>query len=153
MKKVVAVLVLSVISTCVFSQSFAPSSSIPEAGFSPVSPVIMQPSANRAYEPNPPGLKIMKSGKTLTILGSAFLIGGIVVLANADEMYYSTGTNGTEGDPKAALGILMVSGGLGMTIPGIILWSKGSKKYKAYQAEQSASFNIKGAGVALKYRF
>jgi len=68
----------------------------------------------------------------------------------------STTTNGnttTEGDPKAALGILMVTGGVGMTIPGIILWSKGSKKYKAYQAEQSASFNIKGAGVSLKYRF
>jgi len=89
MKQIVAVLVLSVIGTSVFSQSSAPASLVTETEFSPVSPVIMQPASNRAYEPNPPGLKMMKSGKTLTILGGVFLIGGIVVLANADEMYYN----------------------------------------------------------------
>jgi hypothetical protein len=109
---------------------------------------------------NPPGLKMMKIGKTLTIAGGVLLVTGVALIASADEMYYNSTTtqNGTveEGDPKFFFGVLALSGGLGMTIPGAILWSKGAKKFKAYQENNikaSLSLGINNSGVGLRFRF
>lgn len=123
-----------------------------------ISPVVQQQPLQVAYEtPKPPGLRMRNTGRTLTIIGSVLFVGGIAVYSSADEGYYSyQSTNyGDEesGDPKAALGIVMITGGLGMTIPGIILWSKGAKKYNAYLREQSASVKFNGRGLSLKYTF
>jgi hypothetical protein len=103
----------------------------------------------------PPGLKMRNVGRTLTIIGGAMLIGGIIVFDNADP-YYDYSSQGTtyytKEEKQAALGVLMVMGGTGMTIPGIILWSKGGKKYKRH-LEREAAFNFQGNGVSLSYRF
>lgn len=114
-------------------------------------------SVGRAYTiSRPPGLRMRNTGRMLTIIGGAMLIGGIIVYSNADLNYYnsyttSTGTY-TEGDPQAALGVLMIAGGAGMTVPGIIFWSKGAKKYKRH-LEREAAFNFRGRDVSLTYRF
>ena len=83
------------------------------------------------------------------------LIGGIMVYNNADKTYttYQTTTGTyTEGGEEAALGVLMIVAGTGMTIPGIIFWSKGAKKYKRF-LEREAAFNFKGTGLSVSYRF
>jgi hypothetical protein len=106
---------------------------------------------------NPPGLRMRNTGRTLTIIGSALLVGGVIMVATADELYYestySSSGSYSEGDPKGAFGIVMIAGGTGMVIPGIIFWNKGHKRYKQHVAEQGASLGIKGAGLALRYRF
>ena len=92
------------------------------------------------------------TGRTLTIIGGAMLIGGIIVYNNADLAYdYYTQTDYKE-QQQAALGVLMIMGGTGMTVPGIIFWSKGSKKYKRH-LEREAAFNFQGTGLSLSYRF
>jgi hypothetical protein len=127
-----------------------------------VSPLIMNPAGEGAYKVYmPPGLRMRNAGRTLTIIGGAMLVGGVVVFGSAEETYYSynsyNGTTYEEGDPKAAVGILMMVGGLGMSIPGVILWTKGAKKYNRYleqhEGEQTVSFNTTGNGVSLRYRF
>ncbi|SKC86344.1 hypothetical protein SAMN05660236_5121 [Ohtaekwangia koreensis] len=142
-----------------FNQSFASSDKKSETQ---ISPIIINPAGLGEYKPfSPPGLRMRNAGRTLTILGGAMLIGGIAVFASAEESYYSTGYNSNtgnyeEGDPKAALGVVMIAGGLGMTIPGVILWSKGAKKYKRYLEQhegETVSFNLNGNGASLCYRF
>lgn len=94
-------------------------------------------------------------GRTLTIAGGAMLIGGIVIFNNADKTIYTYQTSaGTynESDPKAALGALMIVGGIGMTVPGIILWSKGSRKFNRYLERETACV-INSSGLSLQYRF
>ena len=120
------------------------------------SPLIVQSGQRVAYKISyPPGFRMRNVGRTLTVIGGAMLIGGIIVFNNADRNYntYQTST-GTynEGDPQAALGALMIVGGTGMVIPGIILWSKGSKKYNRY-LERETALSIKGQGISLSYRF
>lgn len=108
-----------------------------------------------------PGERMKKTGAVLTILGGAMLVGGIAVLSTADEMYYSTGTNSNtgsyeEGDPKAAVGFLMIAAGAGMTVPGIIFWTKGSKRYKQYlidHPQKAVSLHLGGASAGVTYRF
>jgi hypothetical protein len=121
-----------------------------------VSPVRLKAPQNVTYKITyPPGFRMRNVGRTLTILGAGVLIGGIVVFHNADKTIYtyqtSTGTY-NEVDPKVALGVLMVMGGTGMTVPGIILWSKGARKFNRYLEQQTACvFN--GTSVSLQYRF
>jgi hypothetical protein len=98
--------------------------------------------------------------KTLTIAGGILLVSGVALIASADEMYYysTTTSNGTEeeGDPKFFLGVIALSGGLGMVIPGAILWSKGSKKFKAFQENKpqaSLSLGLNKNGLGLRFRF
>jgi hypothetical protein len=96
------------------------------------------------------------AGRTMTIIGVPLFIAGLIVFNNADENYYNSVTTSsgtyTEGDPQAALGILMSVAGAGLTIPGAILWSKGSKKYKRYLERESA-LKLNGRGLTLSYRF
>ncbi len=58
----------------------------------------------------PPGLKMRNVGRTLTIIGGAMLIGGIIVYDNADPYYdYSSQGNTyyTKEEQQAALGWLV----------------------------------------------
>lgn len=104
-----------------------------------------------------PGQRMRNVGRILTICGGALAIGGIVMMNNADELYYtSTQTqHGTvnEGDPKGALGVFMTISGVGMMVPGVILWSKGQKKYNRYLEREGLSVHSRGAGLALRYSF
>jgi hypothetical protein len=106
---------------------------------------------------NPPGYRMMKVGRGLTIGGGILLVSGIVLMSTADESYYTSTTTpyGTEeGDPQYAFGVLAVVGGVGMMIPGAIFWSKGSKKFNAYKRSQtSLSLGINNNGVGFRFQF
>jgi hypothetical protein len=155
MKYVVFVLLLAA-TTALNAQQLAGNSAS-----SLISPVIFKSRAlpDPAVDFQYPGERMRNTGRVLTILGSALFVGGIGVYSSADSPGYSyTSTNsGTyeEGDPKAALGILMIGGGAGMAIPGIIFWSKGSKRYKAalLEEEPEASIHLRSNGLAIRYRF
>jgi hypothetical protein len=122
-----------------------------------LSPIVINDVQRVAYKiAYPPGYRMRNAGRLMTIIGAPLFIGGLIVFNNADEMYYNAGTtsSGTysEGDPQAALGALMIVGGAGLTIPGVILWTKGAKKYKRH-LEREAAFNFKGTSLSLNYRF
>lgn len=122
-----------------------------------LSPIVINNVGRVAYKVNyPPGYRMRNAGRTMTIIGVPLFIAGLIVFNNADENYYNSVTTSsgtyTEGDPQAALGILMSVAGAGLTIPGAILWSKGSKKYKRYLERESA-LKLNGRGLTLSYRF
>lgn len=155
---VIVLLATSMPAWAQFNQTLASASADKQV----VSPLIMNPAGEGTYKVYmPPGLRMRNAGRTLTIIGGALLVGGIIVFSSADETYYTynsyNGTTYEEGDPKAALGILMIVGGLGTSIPGVILWTKGAKKYKRYleqrEGEQTVSFNMNDNGVSLRYQF
>ncbi len=123
-----------------------------------LSPIVINDVQRVAYKiAYPPGYRMRNTGRVMTIIGAPLFIGGLIVFTNADEMYYNAGTtsSGTysEGDPQAALGALMIVAGAGLTIPGVILWSKGAKKYKRHLEREAAAFNFKGTSISLSYRF
>jgi hypothetical protein len=158
MKGIVVVVVLMCMGISAEAQFFAQAEVLGyRSPLKSVSPMIVKSVDHVAYKVSrPPGLRMRNTGRALTIIGGAMLIGGIIVFNNADSDYYnsystSAGTN-TEADAQAALGVVMITGGVGMTVPGIIFWSKGSKKYKRH-LERQASFNINGHGISLSYRF
>ncbi len=95
------------------------------------------------------------AGRLMTIIGVPLFIGGIIVFENAEDNYYGS-LNNTGGyyyeEEQAAAGALMTVAGAGLTIPGVILWTKGAKKYKRHM-EREAAFNFKGKGLSLRYRF
>ena len=100
------------------------------------------------------------AARVLTIVGSAFIVGGAILYGTADDTYYKstyTSSTGTvsEGDPQAGLGFVMMATGVGITVPGVIFWSKGSKKYNEHlrQGGQATSLQFKGNGLALNFRF
>lgn len=105
----------------------------------------------------PRGLRMRNTGRALTIGGGVLALGGIILMNNADELYYtSTSTSQgvvEEGDPKGALGVLMTVTGVGAMVPGIIFWSKGQKKYNRYLEQQSVSLNAGAKGLSLRYSF
>ena len=122
----------------------------------PSSPVRLSAPQNVTYKITyPPGFRMRNTGRTLTVLGGGMLIAGIVVFHNADKTVYTYQTSsGTynEVDPKVALGVLMVMGGTGMTVPGIILWTKGARRFNQYLEQQTACV-FTGTGLSLQYRF
>jgi hypothetical protein len=122
-----------------------------------LSPIVINDVQRVAYKiAYPPGYRMRNSGRVMTIIGAPLFIGGLIVFNNADELYYNsvTTSSGTysEGDPQAAVGALMIVAGAGLTIPGVILWTKGGKKYKRY-LEREAAFNFTGTSLSLSYRF
>jgi hypothetical protein len=155
MNAVVSLLFLSCIAVSSNAQLFA-SANEPTAPVRLESPLLVKHLQPVPYKVSyPPGYRMRNAGRTLTIIGGAMLIGGIIVYDNADP-YYDYNSQGTtyytKEEQQAALGVLMIMGGTGMTIPGIILWSKGGKKYKRH-LEREAAFNFQGTGVSLSYRF
>jgi hypothetical protein len=137
---------------------------------------VQQPSANLVGEQNlmvspvvntvtsriplAPGLRMKKAGQTMTFLGGLLFVGGIAVVSQADPTVYTyQSTNGytqEEGDPKFAVGVLMIAHGIGLTVPGIILWNKGTKKFNRWtdeQRQQHLSLGIDRSGLGMRYRF
>jgi len=102
---------------------------------------------------NPPGSRMAKLGKTFVVIGGALIVGGILVSSNAKSTsYYSNGTY-YQDNSQQVLGVVMIVYGVGFTIPGAILWSKGAKKMRWYEQQQEVTLNIKGAGLGLAYKF
>jgi hypothetical protein len=154
MKTIFVVFTMLVCSSVLIAQDIAFTSSARQQA----SPVFMKSTRFQSaiIVPRLPGERMRNAGRTLTICGGAMAIGGIVLMNNADELYYtSTYTqNGTvtDGDPKGALGVLMTIGGVGMIVPGVILWSKGHKKYNRFLERQSVSMHA-SRGIAIRYSF
>jgi hypothetical protein len=123
-----------------------------------VSPVVQKKNLRIAYEATkPPGLRMRKAGMIMTICGGGLMIAGAIVYSNADPNagpvhVNQNGQPYTDGEVDQAMGVLGVMAGAGLTIPGLILWSKGGKKYKRYLDTQTA-FNFTKNGAGLTYRF
>jgi hypothetical protein len=106
-----------------------------------------------------PGQRMRNTGRTLTLLGAGLLVGGIAVASSAESLYYqsnysSNGGSTSQGDPKGALGIVMMTGGAGMIVPGIIFWSKGSKKFKAgLQEAPTTALRLHSNGMSIRCNF
>jgi hypothetical protein len=123
-----------------------------------VSPLVQKKTMRIAYEATkPPGLRMRGAGTIMTLCGGGLIIAGAIIAANADpnagQTYVnSNGTTYTDGDVDQAMGVLGIVAGVGLTVPGVILWTKGNKKYKRYLETQTA-FNFTKNGVGLTYRF
>lgn len=105
-----------------------------------------------------PGEREKRIGSTLTTLGGAMLVGGIIVYAQADKtvrtVYNAQGQAVQEISGKVVLGAVMILVGTGMTVPGILLWRKGIRVNEKYLREQeSLSLNFNGASGSIRYRF
>lgn len=151
MKKLLIIVV--VLSVCLNAKAqFASSAKIDKKQTAYLSPVFINQS-NSSENSQAPGLTMKNTGIALTIIGGILVTVGVGVLASTDQTTTTTTYNGTIEDEGPALGEIMIAGGVGMMVPGIILWSKGNNKYKDYQEEQNASINLKGAGISLKLRF
>lgn len=109
----------------------------------------------RLNEPRPRGLRQRNIGRALTLGGAAMGFAGVLVFTDARKGSVIANGQVTQ-EPETAkmlAGIYLIEGGLGMIIPGIILWKKGQKKYNRYLEEQSVSFHSTGNSFALRYRF
>ena len=103
----------------------------------------------------PRGLRQRNAGRLMTIGGAALALGGAFVYTDARRGTVIAGGQVTQ-DPeyeKMALGANMVVGGIGLMIPGIILWKKGQKKYNRYLEQQSVSMHSHAGGISLVYSF
>ena len=91
------VLALTAIPMLVNAQQFASHVSSSAAVVSPLRLMQSNPI-------NPPGLRMRNTGRTLTIVGSVMLVGGVIMAASADDLYYETTYNSSgsysEGDPQ-----------------------------------------------------
>jgi len=122
-----------------------------------VSPLILGKPEQIAYkEYKPPGLRMRNTGRALTLIGGAMMLGGLIVYNNRDDDYYGyTGSGGsyyyTE-DENEIYGQALFGVGMGMAIPGIICWTKGAKKYKRH-LERETALRLGVNGFSLSYRF
>jgi len=126
-----------------------------EASHANSSPIVISDAKRVAYKiAYPPGYRMRNTGRLLTLIGVPLFIGGIIVFENADDDYYGSLNNagGYYYGEEQAAGALMTVAGAGLTIPGVILWTKGAKKYKRHM-EREAAFNFNGKGLSLSYRF
>lgn len=145
------------------TSSYSVVSSYTPATESPVSPIIINPGVRGNYElPRVPGMRMRNAGRTMTIIGGALFTTGIVLVSTSDketEYYYNSyGQIEETVDPKLVLGVVSIMGGVGLMVPGVILWSKGAKKYNRYLEREgarnrTARVNIRGNGMALTYSF
>lgn len=107
---------------------------------------------------NAPGMHKIKIGRGMTIGGGVLLVTGLALASTADaySYNYTTNSNGTtteSGDLKGAIGVLFIAGGVGLTIPGVIIWSKGAKRLKEYKETNNLTFDLRGTSGVLTYRF
>lgn len=116
--------------------------------------LLTQPLNGRLYsEARPTGLRQRNIGRALTLGGVVLGFGGVIVFSDARKGRVINGGQITQSaeENKMTLGILMVEGGLGMFIPGVILWKKGQKKYNRYLEQQSVSLHTTGSGILFRY--
>ena len=104
---------------------------------------------------NAPGLHRMRVGKRMMIAGGALVgVGAILVASAGGTIYYNyNSTNGyvtKEGNLAGGLGAACIAGGIGLFIPGIIIYSKGKKRYNEFvrtRTEVSFRFSGNSAGI------
>ena len=150
MRKVVFLLMMAGIFTEAIGQDLYASAGYPQ------SPVFTSSGIDSNFDNVvlPPGYRMKRVGSTLTVAGAALFLGGVIMISDADKnTYYNSSTGLYESDPKLTLGVLMVTGGVGMMVPGIIFWSKGAKRYNRYLENLQGTINTNGAGVTINFKF
>jgi hypothetical protein len=85
------------------------------------------------YNHSVPGLKMRKVGMGLTIAGGACLITGIALFASA----ITTSRPNSQTNFQGAIGLLFCLPGVGLTIPGGIVWGVGERKLRNYRNNMS----------------
>jgi len=96
---------------------------------------ITQKAETPVYTPVLPGAKMKKAGMGMTIAGAACLGIGAALIGTAKWQTVNTASGPSIGtrDIKGAIGVLLCLPGIGLTIPGAIVWSKGERKLKRYR--------------------
>ena len=108
---------------------------------------------------NAPGLHKMQIGKRMMIVSGVMIgLGSILVASSGGTTYYNySNTNGNtneEGNLGGAIGALSIAGGIGLFIPGVIIHSKGKKRYKAYlQSGTNVSLRFSANSVGICFNF
>jgi hypothetical protein len=69
-----------------------------------------------------------KVGRILTYVGVPLVLIGGILVANADELYYSCVNGECEGDASGAFGVVFLAAGVGLSSTGIVLWTIGKNK-------------------------
>lgn len=134
----------------------------------PVSPLLIQ-SYGQPYSFRPmkstfriPGEKQKKIGSTMMALGGAMIIGGLVMYSRSDKTptkdsvlnNYNQWEVYDVYDAKLVGGILLMVAGTGVTVPGVLIWRKGVRRYNEYMLEQQRlSLYYHGTGATISYRF
>ncbi|MEJ1238501.1 hypothetical protein WBG78_10240 [Chryseolinea sp. T2] len=105
--------------------------------------------------PQEPGQRMMKVGKILTCVGTATVITGLLVYNNRDPNYSTQGTYGTtyNDDPHESGGQLLVAAGVGMIVPGVMVWIHGSNKFRKHVEKSTQAVYIPAGKLGLGYRF
>lgn len=100
-----------------------------------------------------PGYRMRNTGRALTLGGLTMLTGGLILMNSGGPR--STHPNVVEDEDAwmRSLGFTIAYSGVGMAIPGIILWKKGSRKYKRSLEREQYSIETDGASVAFRYSF
>jgi hypothetical protein len=100
-----------------------------------------------------PGYRMRNTGRALTIGGLSLLTGGLILMNSGGPRSTHPNVTGDEPDWREPLGFTMAYSSFGMTIPGVILWRKGSRKYKRSLEREQYSIETDGASVAFRYSF
>ena len=100
-----------------------------------------------------PGYRMRNTGRALTIGGLSLLTGGLILMNSGGPRSTHPNVTGDEPDWREPLGFTMAYSGVGMMIPGIILWKKGSRKYKRSLEREQYSIETDGASIAFRYSF
>ena len=76
-------------------------------------------------------------------------------MASAGGTVSYTNNNGEEeGNIGGAIGALSIVGGVGLFIPGVIIHSKGKKRYNEYLKTRTAvSFKVTGNSIGVSLKF
>lgn len=82
-----------------------------------------------------PGMKQKTVGIALTSAGLGLLGVGAILMASSkwQKIQTASGTSLNTNDPQGAIGMLMLLPGVGLTIPGGIVWGAGARKIKRYR--------------------
>jgi hypothetical protein len=101
----------------------------------------------------PPGLRQRNIGRTMAIGGIILGFAGVLVSSDArsGRVIAQGSVTQTPEENKMMIGVLMIEGGIGLLIPGVIIWKKGHKKYSRYLERQSVSLNATRSGLTLRY--
>lgn len=105
--------------------------------------------------------KMKNTGVILLSAGGVSIVGGIVMMSNADWTKTSDGSgdvNYTSKDPKALIGILLTGAGVGLMGAGIPLTIIGNKKSTLYKKQLNELtilpyYDSHHAGIYLSFRF
>lgn len=80
----------------------------------------------KLFKKNRSGME--KTGRILTYIGVPLAIVGGIMVAGADELYYTCVNGNCDGDARGGFGVVALAAGLGLGGTGGVLWIIGSKR-------------------------